>query len=99
MIYDLHRREDIYPEAEQFIPERFLPENCSKMHNFSFIPFSAGPRNCIGNNNCYSNNTVILNHCAAALLCAAKFQMCAAKFCSGVARVFVAWCGLGLDAL
>lgn len=56
MIYDLHRREDIYPEAEQFIPERFLPENCSKMHNFSFIPFSAGPRNCIGNNNCYRNN-------------------------------------------
>ncbi|XP_046962446.1 cytochrome P450 4C1-like [Vanessa cardui] len=47
-IYDLHRRADLYPEPERFIPERFLPENCAKRHPFAYIPFSAGPRNCIG---------------------------------------------------
>ncbi|XP_041973294.1 cytochrome P450 4C1-like [Aricia agestis] len=47
-IYDLHRDEKIYPEPDKFRPERFLPENSAGRHNFAFIPFSAGPRNCIG---------------------------------------------------
>ncbi|CAH0714227.1 unnamed protein product, partial [Brenthis ino] len=47
-IYDVHRRDDSFPEPERFIPERFLPENISTRHPFSYIPFSAGYRNCIG---------------------------------------------------
>ncbi|CAH0714228.1 unnamed protein product, partial [Brenthis ino] len=47
-IYDIHRRADLFPEPERFIPERFLPENSKTRHPFSYIPFSAGHRNCIG---------------------------------------------------
>ncbi|XP_045501048.1 cytochrome P450 4C1-like [Colias croceus] len=43
--YNLQRREDLFPEPELFKPERFL--NGDKMH-FTYVPFSAGPRNCIG---------------------------------------------------
>ncbi|KAK4871638.1 hypothetical protein RN001_015762 [Aquatica leii] len=47
-IYGLHHHPLIYPDPEKFDPERFSPENSKGRHPFAYIPFSAGPRNCIG---------------------------------------------------
>lgn len=46
LIYELHRQADQFVEPYKFLPERFLKE--PTWHPFSYLPFSAGPRNCIG---------------------------------------------------
>lgn len=45
---DLHRDKMLWKEPLKFIPERFSPEEVEKRHPCCFLPFSYGPRNCIG---------------------------------------------------
>ncbi|XP_017881796.1 cytochrome P450 4g15-like [Ceratina calcarata] len=46
--FKIHRLEEFYPNAEKFNPDNFLPEKMQNRHYYSFIPFSAGPRSCVG---------------------------------------------------
>ncbi len=47
--WTLHRRADIFSDPETFNPERFSPENEKDIPKNAYIPFSTGPRVCIGN--------------------------------------------------
>ncbi len=44
-IVALHRRPELYPEPDRFLPERFLGREYGK---FEYVPFGGGSRRCLG---------------------------------------------------
>ncbi|KAG0070742.1 hypothetical protein BGZ89_012568 [Linnemannia elongata] len=48
----LHWSDEYFPQANKFIPERWIPGESPfpPVQDFTFYPFSAGTRNCVGKN-------------------------------------------------
>lgn len=44
----LHRKPSLWDMPDHFIPERFLAENTAGRSKYAYVPFSAGPRVCLG---------------------------------------------------
>ncbi|CAB0030573.1 unnamed protein product [Trichogramma brassicae] len=43
-----HRLAEHYPNPLKFDPDNFLPDRTQDRHYYAYIPFSAGPRSCVG---------------------------------------------------
>ncbi|XP_053389637.1 ultra-long-chain fatty acid omega-hydroxylase-like [Mercenaria mercenaria] len=59
-IYGVHHNRDVWEDPMSYKPERFSKENVAKMDSYQFVPFSAGPRNCIGQHFALNEEKVIL---------------------------------------
>jgi len=77
--YTLHRREDYWPRPLEFDYKRWIRDPVTGLkpklaHPFAYLPFAAGPRNCIGQNFALLKAKVIL---------AMFVQRCALKLVPG----------------
>lgn len=56
----LHRNEAQFPNPDRFNPDHFLQEKIKERSPYSFLPFSAGQRTCVGKFNCEKSKVFLL---------------------------------------
>lgn len=71
-IYGVHHDPQIYPNPDEFRPERFLGDELKARPPIAFLPFGAGPRNCV----CFRLGLLQVRCCAAVLLRKFHFTTC-----------------------
>ena len=69
--FTVHWRSDLWPDPERFDPSRFEPEAEAARPREAYLPFSGGPRICIGNHFALLEAPIVL----ATLLRRADFEL------------------------
>ncbi|PVD36823.1 hypothetical protein C0Q70_03813 [Pomacea canaliculata] len=59
-ILNLHHNPQVWNDPWTFNPDNFSPENLQNKDTYAFVPFSAGPRNCIGQHFAMNEEKVLL---------------------------------------
>ena len=59
-VYAIHRHEKLWCEPDRFDPSRFEPKVAKARDRYSYLPFGAGPRICIGQNFALTEATAVL---------------------------------------
>ncbi len=55
----MHRLPEYFTNPNTFNPDNFLPQNTTKRHAYSYLPYSAGPRICLGMKSSIANIKII----------------------------------------
>ncbi len=58
--HGVHHNPHIWDNPEVFDPERFTPERMAGRHPFAYVPFSAGPRKCAGEDFALLEGTLVI---------------------------------------
>jgi cytochrome P450 len=62
--YIVHHDPRFYPDPDNFNPDRWTEDFTEQLHKFAFIPFSGGPRVCIGERFAWTEGTLALAYFA-----------------------------------
>ena len=55
-----HRDPRFWPEPERFLPDRWMPDREGEIDRSAYLPFSTGPRKCIGEGFAWTEGTLVL---------------------------------------
>lgn len=60
--YAFHHEPKLFPDPENFDPERFSDENKSNIKPYTYQPFGTGPRSCIGSRFALMETKLVFYH-------------------------------------
>jgi cytochrome P450 len=58
--HGVHHNPRVWENPDVFDPERYTPERVAEQNSFAYLPFSAGPRKCAGNDLALLEGTLVI---------------------------------------